>query len=68
VPTPTIAYFERKHRISLRQFIDLAVALGYGHEFDHLLLDTHYDSLEELEKLEQIKNKKRKHGRITINK
>ena len=35
VPAPTIARFEQQHAISMRQYIDLAIALGYA---DHILI------------------------------
>ncbi len=66
VPVPTISRFENQHAISLQQFLDLTIALGYAEEAQALLSEAKYSSMEELEQIRQ--NKERKHGRRIENK
>ncbi len=61
VPVPTIAKFENMHAISLHQFLDLAIALGYTEELQELLKEAKYSTMEELEQIRL--NKERRHGR-----
>lgn len=61
VPVPTIARFEQKHCISLRQFVDIAIALGFSAQLKELLGEAQFSTIEELEQIK--KNKNRKHGR-----
>lgn len=66
VPTPTIARFEQKYLISLRQFLDIAISLGFGAQLEPLLSEAQFSTMQELEQIR--KNKNRKHGRSTTNK
>ena len=49
VPAPTIARFEQQHAISMRQYIDLAIALGYADQLQVLMQEAIYKTMEELE-------------------
>lgn len=64
VPTPTIARFEQKKSISLKQFMDLVIALGYGDQLQGIMSEAQYSSLEELEQIR--KNKNRQRGRDIV--
>ncbi|MCH4895198.1 MAG: helix-turn-helix domain-containing protein [Marinifilaceae bacterium] len=66
VPTPTIAKFERTHKISLISYVALAKALGYKDSIKDLLSEPRYSSMEELETIN--KNRDRKKGRNEFNK
>jgi len=66
VPTPTIAKFEQKHTLSLASYVALAKALGYSKAIKGLLSEPLYDTMEELERIN--KNKNRKKGRNEISK
>lgn len=59
VPAPTIARFEQQHAISMRQYIDLAIALGYVDQLQVLMQEPIYKTLEELETINNNKNRKR---------
>ena len=59
VPAPTIARFEQHHAISLRQYIDLAMALGYTDSLKELMQAPIYKTLEELETIRVNQNRKR---------
>ena len=59
VPTPTIARFEKQHAISMRQYIDLAITLGYTEQLQVLMQDPIYKTLEELETIRNNQNRKR---------
>lgn len=61
VPAPTIARFEQHHAISMRQYLDLALALGYTDQLTMLMKEPIYRTMEELETIRQ--NKDRKRGR-----
>ena len=61
VPAPTIARFEQQHAISMRQYMDLAIALGYADQFQVLMQEPIYKTMEELETIKQ--NQHRKRGR-----
>lgn len=59
VPAPTIARFEQHYAISLRQYLDLAIALGYANQMKDLMQEALYNTLEELETIRNNKNRKR---------
>ena len=59
VPAPTIARFEQQYAISLRQYIDLAIALGYAEQMQVLMKEPIYKTMEELETIQNNKNRKR---------
>ena len=59
VPAPTIARFEQHHAISMRQYLDLAIALGYVEPLKELMREPIYKTMEELETIRQNKNRKR---------
>ena len=59
VPAPTIARFEQHHAIAMRQYIDLALALGYAEPLKELMKEPIYKTMEELETIQQNKNRKR---------
>ncbi len=61
VPVPTIAKFETKHTISLRQYAALCKALGYKELLKQVMAEPVYKTMEELETINN--NKNRKHGR-----
>ena len=60
VPPATIAKFEQKHAISLASYVALAKALGYTQEIKKLLATPQYNTMEELDRIN--KNKERKRG------
>lgn len=59
VPAPTIARFEQHYAISLRQYLDLAIALGYANQVKDLMQEALYNTLEELETIRNNQNRKR---------
>ena len=59
VPAPTIARFEQHHAISMRQYIDMAIALGYAEQLQVLMKEPIYKTLEELETIHNNQNRKR---------
>ncbi len=59
VPAPTIARFEQHHAISMRQYLDLAIALGYADSLKELMREPIYKTMEELETIRQNQNRKR---------
>jgi len=59
VPAPTIARFEQQHAISMRQYIDLAIALGYADQLQVLMEAPIYKTMEELETIRNNQNRKR---------
>ncbi len=59
VPVPTIAKFEQKHAISLSSYVMLAKALGYTDEIKHLLSESLYNTMQELDSINMNKNRKR---------
>lgn len=65
VPEPTIVRFELQHKISLESFVAISKALGYTDEIKSLLAQPKYSTMEELERLN--KNKNRKRGRYETN-
>lgn len=61
VPVSTIAKFEQKYTISLRQYVALCKALGYKEQVKQLMAEPIYKTMEELDTINT--NKNRKHGR-----
>ncbi len=59
VPAPTIARFEQQHAISMRQYLDLAIALGYVDQLQVMMQEAIYKTMEELETIKQNQNRKR---------
>jgi len=59
VPAPTIARFEQQYAISMRQYIDLAITLGYAAQLQELMKEPIYKTLEELETIRTNQNRKR---------
>ena len=59
VPAPTIARFEQQHAISMRQYLDLAIALGYADQLQVLMQEAIYKTMEELEMIKHNQNRKR---------
>ena len=59
VPSPTIARFEQHHAISMRQYLDLAIALGYMAQVQDLMSEAQYKTMEELETIRNNQNRKR---------
>ncbi len=49
VPAPTIARFEQQYAISMRQYVDLALALGYAGQLESFMQEPLYKTMEELE-------------------
>ncbi|MDR0657774.1 MAG: helix-turn-helix domain-containing protein [Mediterranea sp.] len=60
VPSATIAKFEQRHTIALSSYVALAKALGYTREVKALLSQPLYSTMEELDRIN--KNKERKRG------
>ena len=59
VPAPTIARFEQHYAISMRQYLDLAITLGYADEVKRLMDEPKYKTMDELETIRNNKNRKR---------
>jgi len=59
VPGPTIAKFEQNHSISLSSYVALAKALGYTKEIKELLSQPLYNTMEELDRINKNKGRKR---------
>ena len=59
VPAPTIARFEQHYAISMRQYLDLAITLGYADEVKHLMEEPKYRTMDELATIRRNKNRKR---------
>lgn len=66
VPVPTLAKFEKTHKISLESYVALCKALGYSDEIKKLLAEPKYTTMQELDTINRNKNRKR--GRNEINK
>lgn len=64
VPTPTIAKFEKVHKISLGSYIALCKALGYSDEVKSLLAEPKYNTMEELDRIHRNQNRKRGRNEI----
>ena len=65
VPAPTIAKFEKTHKISLESYVALCKALGYSDEIKNLLSEPKYSTIQELDRINRNQNRKR--GRNEIN-
>ena len=65
VPAPTIAKFEQKHTLSLSSYVALAKALGYGNDIKKLLSEPQYSTMEELDRINRNKNRKRGRNEIS---
>lgn len=59
VPAPTIARFEQQYAIAMRQYIVLAIALGYAEQLQQLMQEPIYKTMEELETIRKNQNRKR---------
>ena len=59
VPAPTIARFEQHYAISMRQYLDLAITMGYADELKHLMDEPKYKTMDELETIRSNQNRKR---------
>ena len=59
VPAPTIARFEQHYAISMRQYLDLAIAMGYADELQNLMNEPKYKTMDELETIRNNQNRKR---------
>ena len=66
VPVATIAKFEQKATLSLRQYVAIANALGYSKPLQTVMAEPIYRTMAELEIIQN--NKDRKHGRNTFRK
>lgn len=59
VPAPTITRFEQQYAISMRQYIALAIALGYADQLEVLMKEPIFKTLDELETIRNNQNRKR---------
>ncbi len=59
VPAPTIARLEQHYAISMRQYLDLAIALGYADEVGNLMKEPKYKTMDELQTIRNNKDRKR---------
>lgn len=59
VPAPTITRFEQHYAISMRQYLDLAITLGYSEEVASLMDEPKYKTMDELETIRNNQNRKR---------
>lgn len=59
VPAPTIARFEQHYAISMRQYLDLAISMGYTDDMKRLMDEPKYKTMEELETIRNNQNRKR---------
>lgn len=59
VPAPTITRFEQHYAISMRQYLDLALTLGYLEEVASLMDEPKYKTMDELETIRNNQNRKR---------
>lgn len=57
VPAPTIAKFEKNHKISLESCVALCKALGYSDEIKSLLAEPKYSTIQELDMIWKIHSK-----------
>ena len=62
VPAPTIARFEQQNAISMRQYINLAIALGYADQLQVLMEEPIYKTMAELETIKQNQHRQRGRG------
>ena len=61
VATSNITRFEQKGLISLKNLIDLAIALGYTAELKNVFSQPKYSTMEELQQIRRNQNKKKAH-------
>lgn len=66
VPVSTIAKFEQKASISLKQYVAICKAMGYKDTVKAVMAEPVYRTMAELETIQ--KNQQRKHGRNTFSK
>ncbi len=66
VPVATIAKFEQKATISLKQYVAICKAIGYKENLKAIMAEPVYRTMAELETIK--KNQTRKHGRNTFGK
>ena len=59
VPLATIVKFENVHKISLESYVALCKALGYTEEIKALLGEPKYSTMQELDTINQNRNRKR---------
>ena len=59
VPAPTITRFEQHYAISMRQYLDLALTLGYLEDVASLMDEPKYKTMDELETIRNNQNRKR---------
>lgn len=64
VPAPTIAKFEKLHKISLESYVALCKALGYSDEIKSLLTEPKYNTMQELDRIHRNQNRKRGRNEI----
>lgn len=61
VAVSNIVRFEQKGLISLKNLIDIAMALGYTSEIKNLFAQPKYSTMEELTQIRKNRNKKKAH-------
>ena len=61
VAISNITRFEQKGLISLKNLIDLAIALGYTAELKNVFSQPKYSTMEELQQIRRNQNKKKAH-------
>lgn len=59
VPLGSVARFEQKGLVSLKNLIELAMALGYTSEIRHIFSQPKYSTMEELTQIRRNANKKK---------
>ncbi len=59
VPVPTIARFEREHKISLESYAQLCKALGYAENLKAVMSEPRYSTMSELEEINGNRDRKR---------
>lgn len=59
VPAPTIARFEQHYAISMRQYLDLALSMGYADQMQDLMNEAKYKTMDELETIRSNQHRKR---------
>ncbi len=65
VPLATIVKFENVHKISLESYVALCKALGYTEEIKALLGEPKYSTMQELDTINQNRNRKRGRDEIS---
>ncbi|MDE5714412.1 MAG: hypothetical protein K2I16_12445 [Muribaculaceae bacterium] len=59
MPLGSVARFEQKGLVSLKNLIELAMALGYTSEIRHIFSQPKYSTMEELTQIRRNANKKK---------